>query len=311
MSTPWSALLGALLIGLPLVTFATGSAPRDDQKVADTTSRGGWKLIESTEDRRQSAKQTRRATLGATSKGDKVQDLDKDGVADDRDRCLGTPSQTEVDKFGCPKDSDGDGVSDLEDLCPGTVPAAFAWLDGRGCPVDTDLDGVPDYLDRCRDNAVGAEVDSLGCPVDSDNDSIPDGLDDCPMTLPGMPVDRHGCVDLSPLAQPMILHIEYAEGSFEVDPANQGKLKRLAQLLSVVTDVRVEVNAYTDDIGSDAANKALAQRRANRVKDFLAAFGLSKDRITAVGWGEENPVAGNATPEGRARNRRIELQFLK
>jgi OOP family OmpA-OmpF porin len=240
-----------------------------------------------------------------------LRDSDADGVPDDSDMCPNTPRGVVVDAHGCPVDSDGDGVPDGLDDCPGTPGAAYGRVDIHGCPIDADFDGVPDYLDRCPDNSIGATVDSVGCPVDSDGDGVPDGLDDCPNTLPGTPVDRYGCIDVAIFAEPMVLNIDYIPGSFEIDARAKQRLERLGRLLSMVSDIKLEINAYTDDIGTADANLKLSEKRANRVRDFLVANGVSTERLKPVGRGETNPVASNQTAEGRQRNRRIEIVFYK
>jgi outer membrane protein OmpA-like peptidoglycan-associated protein len=118
-------------------------------------------------------------------------DSDGDGVVDGVDECPGTPAGTAVDERGCPRDSDGDGVDDGADRCPET-PAGMK-VDARGCPIDTDGDGVTDDRDTCPDTPAGARVDSKGCPIDSDGDGVYDGIDKCPGTPVYAHVDDTGC----------------------------------------------------------------------------------------------------------------------
>jgi len=238
-------------------------------------------------------------------------DGDGDGIPNEVDNCLDTPPGAFVDQYGCSVDTDGDGVSDGLDDCPGTDPRAAGTVDIYGCPVDSDYDAVPDYLDACPYNRVGAHVDSAGCPVDSDADGVPDGLDDCPYTLFGVEVDQYGCIDLSMLSEPMVLNIDYPPGSFEIDPNNQERLKQLARVLNFVPAIRLEINGYTDNIGTEVANQKLSEKRARRVRDFLVMQGVESERIKAFGKGETNFVASNQTADGRAKNRRIEILFFK
>ena len=238
-------------------------------------------------------------------------DSDGDGISDDADLCLNTPWGADVDANGCPLDTDRDGVPNGLDDCPGTGINARGRVDIHGCPVDTDLDGLPDYLDACPFNPVGAQVDSLGCPIDSDGDGVPDGLDDCPYTLAGVEVDKNGCIDLAMFSEPMVLNIPYVPGSFEVDPHNLDRLRRLAGLLSFVSDIRLEINGYTDNIGEPGPNRTLSQKRADRVKEYLVSMGVDEARIKTFGRGETNFVASNQTAEGRSMNRRIEIVFYK
>ncbi|PKK83942.1 MAG: hypothetical protein CVT49_05820 [candidate division Zixibacteria bacterium HGW-Zixibacteria-1] len=208
-------------------------------------------------------------------------------------------------------DADGDGIPDYNDDCPGTPGAAYGMVDLRGCPVDVDCDGVPDYLDKCPRNQVGALVDTYGCPLDSDKDGVPDGLDDCPESDSGLAVDNTGCIDLTVLEKPVILNIKYESGSFEIDRDTQEKLNQISRLLLKAPGIRVEINGYTDNIGTAEANQSLSQKRANRVRDYLAKMGIESSRLTPVGKGEVNFVASNETSEGRQKNRRVELVFFK
>lgn len=236
-------------------------------------------------------------------------DGDADGIADADDRCPNTPPGVLVDESGCAADSDFDGVPDGRDDCPGTPGRARARVDINGCPVDGDFDGIPDYRDVCPDSPVGGAVDTAGCPLDGDGDGVPDGLDDCPNTLVGVDVDVHGCIDLSMLAEPMVLNIDYVSGSFEVDPKTKERLRSLARILVFVDEVKIEINGYTDNIGLATANRRLSEKRAGRVRDFLVSQGVASERMKVFGRGETNFVASNDTAAGRARNRRVELVF--
>src|SRR2546428_11251880 len=118
-------------------------------------------------------------------------DTDKDGVADRKDACPGTPAGAVVDARGCPSDSDRDGVYNGLDACPNTVE--HAEVDARGCPKDSDGDGVYDRIDKCPGTPTGARVDAQGCPTDADRDGVPDGPDQCPNTPAGATVDTTGC----------------------------------------------------------------------------------------------------------------------
>lgn len=240
-----------------------------------------------------------------------ARDSDGDGVPDKLDRCPQTPGGIRVDSRGCAVDSDADGVDDSRDDCPDTDPRARQKVDIFGCPVDSDFDGVPDYLDACPFNPIGALVDSSGCPYDGDKDGVPDGLDDCPNTLYGAEVDKYGCIDLSIFSKPLILNIDYAPGSFDVDPKTLKKLKKLAQILNFVPDIKLEINGYTDNIGKARANKLLSEKRARRIRDYLVTFDVAPERIKVFGRGETNFIAPNDTAEGRAKNRRVEIIFFR
>ena len=71
--------------------------------------------------------------------------------------------------------------------------------------------------------------------------------------------------------------------------------------------VRVRVAGHTDNVGDPESNQQLSEERARAVRDYLVAGGIDGDRIESLGYGDRNPVASNATAEGRQRNRRIVL----
>jgi OmpA-OmpF porin, OOP family len=87
-------------------------------------------------------------------------------------------------------------------------------------------------------------------------------------------------------------------------PARQ-TLDEVAAALLTQPELNVEVQGYTDSVGSAAYNLSLSQRRATAVRSYLIGRGLSAAALTAIGYGKANPIAGNDTAEGRAQNRRV------
>ncbi|MGE5351163.1 MAG: OmpA family protein [Acidobacteriota bacterium] len=87
-------------------------------------------------------------------------------------------------------------------------------------------------------------------------------------------------------------------------------LYNAAQMLLQNPELKVEIQGYTDDIGSDTYNLNLSLKRANAVKDYLVSHGVAANRLAAVGLGSQNPVGSNRTPKGRVLNRRIEFKIL-
>ncbi len=238
-------------------------------------------------------------------------DSDGDGVVDRFDQCPNTPSGARVDAQGCATDSDGDGVLDGLDDCPDTPPQARGYIDIFGCPIDSDFDGVPDFRDSCRLGPIGAVVDAKGCPVDSDGDGISDGLDDCPGTEAGIPVDNRGCIDVAFLRDTMRIYVDYLAGSFELDERTKIRLQPLVKKLLILKDVTFQILGFTDNVGTPEANEALSQKRANRMRDWLEAQGVARERMTPIGRGEVNFISSNDTADGRTSNRRLELVFSK
>jgi general secretion pathway protein A len=107
------------------------------------------------------------------------------------------------------------------------------------------------------------------------------------------------------------LRIFFQSNSNELTPEDYGVLERTASILEDNPEVALDIRGYTDILGSLSYNLKISEFRANIVKTFLVGKGLSATRIRTFGMGPENPIADNATFEGRQRNRRVELEFVR
>ena len=96
-------------------------------------------------------------------------------------------------------------------------------------------------------------------------------------------------------------------GKAELNPGATRKLDQLAQFLADHPDRRLQIDGFTDSVGTDSYNLDLSQRRANAVKSALQVRGIDATRITTQGYGKEFPVASNADSGGRQLNRRVEV----
>jgi OOP family OmpA-OmpF porin len=237
-------------------------------------------------------------------------DSDNDGVPDYLDTCLDTPSETIVDKNGCPpeSDSDRDGVPDSLDKCPNS-PASVV-VNQDGCPPDTDNDGVLDYKDNCQDTPVGAKVDTNGCTPDSDLDGVPDYLDKCPATPSGTVVDKNGCVAVAEKKIISIrLKMEFDTAKAVVKKKYHKEIKVVGDFMREHPDATATIVGHTDNVDihhEPERNMRLSQARADSVRQYLVEkFGIQESRIIAIGRGANEPIASNATPKGRQKNRRI------
>lgn len=153
---------------------------------------------------------------------------------------------------------------------------------------------------------------------DSDNDGVNDCEDKCPATAAGTIVGPDGC--------PQKVVIDLRGVNFKFDRPSKGEMdisKALAEptsdslaILDQAVDtlqrypqVHVTVAGYTDSVGTDAYNQSLSERRAKIVYDYLTSHGIDASRLEGpIGHGEADPIDSNDTNDGRARNRRTELQ---
>lgn len=237
-------------------------------------------------------------------------DSDRDGVLDIWDDCPSTPPGTDVGPNGCPlrdrqPDSDNDNVPDIRDVCPNT-PAGVP-VTPSGCSLDSDNDGVTSDKDRCPATSPGAVVDEFGCARDDDNDGVPDHVDRCPNTVSGARVDISGCAIQDVIRLP---GVNFETGVNVILPGAEPVLQAAAATLNLYPDVQIEVAGHTDSVGGEEMNRELSQQRAETVRQLLIGFGVAEDRLTAVGYGESQPIQDNVTSVGRAANRRVELRLI-
>jgi outer membrane protein OmpA-like peptidoglycan-associated protein len=230
-------------------------------------------------------------------------DTDGDGIADEADACPEVKGLASLK--GCP-DTDGDGITDKDDKCP-DVRGLVKY---NGCPIpDTDKDGINDEEDRCPDDRGLARYQ--GCPIpDTDKDGINDEEDKCP-TVAGV-ASNMGCPEIAAATVERInkaaASISFASGSAKLLPKSSASLNNVASILQENADYKVEINGYTDNKGDAEKNRALSEARAKAVSDYLFAKGIEEGRLSAAGFGDENPVADNKTAAGRSKNRRVEIK---
>ena len=177
--------------------------------------------------------------------------------------------------------------------------------------TDSDGDGVSDANDRCPRTPAGTRVDAYGCAVkaapvdgDDDRDGVPNSRDVCPHSKPGAVVGSDGC-KVKVVIELQGVHFDTDKSTLKSESISI--LNAAVKTLGDHGSIRVEVAGHTDSRASDAYNQSLSQRRAKVVYDYLTAHGISADRMTWRGYGESQPIATNDTAEGRARNRRTEL----
>jgi outer membrane protein OmpA-like peptidoglycan-associated protein len=180
-----------------------------------------------------------------------------------------------------PPDTDGDGIADADDRCP----AVRGSRENGGCPdEDRDADTVVDRSDACPD--LAGPVENGGCPPKA------------AVKLEGDRIQFEGT-------------IYFAVGSAVIQKRSARLLDGISTVIQAHPEIaRIRVEGHTDSRGGRAFNQSLSQRRAASVVRALVTRGVAADRLEAMGWGPDRPVADNATREGRAKNRRVELHVV-
>jgi len=139
-------------------------------------------------------------------------------------------------------------------------------------------------------------------PADADGDGVTDPNDQCPDTPKGDRVGPQGC------SCDITRQVQFKLDSAELTDEDKAILDEVAGNLTRLKFVSGTVVGHTDSSGSDAYNQALSERRARAVAAYLEGKGIAVGRLAATGAGESEPIADNATAEGRAQNRRVVLK---
>jgi len=104
--------------------------------------------------------------------------------------------------------------------------------------------------------------------------------------------------------------IGFQTSSYQLDPSIHKTLRGVARILVEYPDTSLVIDGHTDSTGSDTTNQILSERRAESVRSYLVSQGVAAGRAVARGNGERYPLCTNSTSEGRACNRRVEIQIL-
>ncbi|MEJ2897987.1 OmpA family protein [Acinetobacter sp. NS-4] len=152
-----------------------------------------------------------------------------------------------------------------------------------------------------------AGMESVSAAVDT-NTAITAGNSNAEKALKEINPDQIRALDIATALNLQI--INFSTSSAEIPDANKSILEQAAALIKRAPQVHLTVKGHTDASGNAQVNKALSQKRAQTIVDYLVKHGVDPAQLQAVGYGSEQPVADNATPEGQFKNRRIEFEVL-
>lgn len=145
---------------------------------------------------------------------------------------------------------------------------------------------------------------------DSDGDGVYDNADQCPNTPAGRKVDAKGCEQVLQEKVSIKLNVLFDTNKADIKPESAAEIKRVADFMTEYPTTKVVIEGHTDSVGSNELNKSLSERRAKAIADSLVRdHGIEAGRVSSVGYGEERPLADNATAEGRAQNRRVTAEI--
>jgi len=142
-------------------------------------------------------------------------------------------------------------------------------------------------------------------PADDDQDGVFNPMDRCPNTPTNVVVDANGCPRIKTETITRELRVLFDTNKAVVKSKYLSEVEAVAKLLPDFPTATVEIQGHTDSVGSAKHNEKLSNARAQAVADLLVKkFGIAAERVTAKGYGLTQPVADNATAEGRSKNRR-------
>jgi outer membrane protein OmpA-like peptidoglycan-associated protein len=250
-------------------------------------------------------------------------DSDSDGIVDRFDRCPATPEGVNIGSDGCQLDRDGDGVVDSLDQCPDQTAEK---IDALGCPVAAQDPeppvGLPEalYVPEPLAPVKVAENPVVALPVAVSSASPIDSCaisNDCQISESELATQAEPAVEAQvintipePVAKVFVdKAIQFPPYSAVLLDSAKPSLDRIADEMTNNKAIEYEVRGHTDGQGSAKLNQELSDARAHAVRDYLMQKGISGWRVYALGVGSSEPVASDATKEGRAENRRVEFRL--
>lgn len=259
-------------------------------------------------------------------------DTDNDGIGDgDEVNTYGTsPTRADTDGDGLNdydeiityktdpnnKDTDGDGLTDYDEIITRKTDPLNPDIDGDGLydgdevRNGTDMNNPDSDGDGLLDGDEVHKYKTDPMKADTDGGSVDDYTEVTRGTNPLL-ADDDNVLDVAAGQKIVLEGVTFATGKADVTPESAAILQKALNTMKAYPDMEVEIRGYTDIVGSRNLNMSLSQRRADSVRDWLIQGGIDPTRIISKGFGPDNPIAPNNTPEGRSKNRRIEFVRIK
>jgi OOP family OmpA-OmpF porin len=105
----------------------------------------------------------------------------------------------------------------------------------------------------------------------------------------------------------MALYINFDTGKFDIKPESVPIIDQIAALMKTHADLKISIEGHTDNVGTPASNKTLSEQRAKSIMNAVVQKGIAAGQLSAIGWGQDKPIADNRGEDGRAKNRRVEI----
>ncbi|ENX14404.1 hypothetical protein F895_02359 [Acinetobacter sp. CIP 64.2] len=201
--------------------------------------------------------------------------------------------------------TDQAGLAGVLGLLKGVPNVSLDWVGDKITLKGGDTNKLNELLGKIKALVPNTEV-VVDAPVNAD-DSVSNSLNAAHDALASIDANQ---VDINAVIKALNLQIiNFSTGSNKIPDENKVILDKAAALMKNIKDAKLTVAGYTDSTGNADSNKTLSQKRAQAVVDYLVSQGVAATQLTAVGHGADNPVADNATEEGRFKNRRIEFSI--
>jgi len=133
-----------------------------------------------------------------------------------------------------------------------------------------------------------------------------------PLDIPAMdgPVSLDYTITVRPPKVFTLNNVFFDTGKYSLNSKSFEELNKLAEYMTRKKSTVIEIAGHTDNSGTAELNQKLSEKRANTVRDYLLRNGVAPERVIAKGYGDTEPVADNATPEGKQKNRRTEVRII-